>query len=401
MERENLENPLSTNPFSNSFIRITVTNPQKVGTFITSFVTYRINSSSILNQFQNQNINISVTRRFNDFIMLYEKLHSKYAHVGRIIPPPPEKNFGGMLSVMITNEADVSRMEFIEKRRAALERFLNRLSSHKIIKDDIFFKLFLESKTSYKKTVGSLERNNNLRASIHGLGLDLSYSNSEEDDIWFQRKCSHLESYQEMLEVFSEALHQFIFKKKEIGEAVGYIGRRVRMISNYEEDQHFSSLLFKIAEGHKDLENVYMTQPGKECDLLVDIINEYIAFTNQAKEIFTVRAKAHQDVRRIEKELDDRSKKELNALQSNTSRSEISKYKRQREQTEERFERYIGIFREISRTVQEEVTHFEQLRIKELRAAIRQWISNSANVQEQVINVYREYLNFEASDSTA
>jgi len=63
----------------------------------------------------------AVKRRFSDFLGLYEKLSEKHSQNGFIVPPPPEKSLIGMTKVKVGKE-DSSSAEFLEKRRAALER---------------------------------------------------------------------------------------------------------------------------------------------------------------------------------------------------------------------------------------------------------------------------------------
>ncbi|XP_026581773.1 sorting nexin-1-like [Pseudonaja textilis] len=63
----------------------------------------------------------SVKRRFSDFLGLYEKLLEKHAQHGMIVPPPPEKSLIGMTKLKVGKE-DSSSTEFLERRRAALER---------------------------------------------------------------------------------------------------------------------------------------------------------------------------------------------------------------------------------------------------------------------------------------
>ena len=102
----------------------------------------------------------SVTRRFSDFLGLHEKLVEKHSHVGRIIPPAPEKNlvgttkakFGGggggggeangsasaaAAAAAAANVDDASNQttEFVNRRRMALERFTNRVVSHPILRE--------------------------------------------------------------------------------------------------------------------------------------------------------------------------------------------------------------------------------------------------------------------------
>ncbi|CAG8548987.1 31463_t:CDS:10, partial [Racocetra persica] len=68
-----------------------------------------------------EGVQITVERRFSQFEWLYNRLVNKFAAF--VLPPLPEKQYSGRF-----NE------EFIEKRRRALERFINRLARHPIIR---------------------------------------------------------------------------------------------------------------------------------------------------------------------------------------------------------------------------------------------------------------------------
>jgi sorting nexin-1/2 len=71
---------------------------------------------------------------------------------GRIVPPAPEKNVIGTTKIKISNQESPSSSggsigqggEFIEKRRYGLERFLNRVASHPVLRVDPDFRDFLE-----------------------------------------------------------------------------------------------------------------------------------------------------------------------------------------------------------------------------------------------------------------
>ena len=74
----------------------------------------------------------AVTRRYRDFLWLYNSLHTN--NPGVVVPPPPEKQAVGRFD---TN--------FVESRRAALERMLNKTAAHPTLQHDGDLKLFLES----------------------------------------------------------------------------------------------------------------------------------------------------------------------------------------------------------------------------------------------------------------
>lgn len=95
-------------------------------------------------------------RRFSDFLGLHDILVEKYLRSGRIIPPAPEKNLLGTTKVKISQTQPESgnglSMEWVENRRAALERFLQRTAQHPILSADPVFLNFLQSDEVYNKS---------------------------------------------------------------------------------------------------------------------------------------------------------------------------------------------------------------------------------------------------------
>ena len=78
------------------FITISVKDPQKVGDGISSFLTYNVVTRTNIGLFKKNEMTVS--RRFSDFLGLHDKLAEKYLHKGRLVPAPPEKNVVGKFS---------------------------------------------------------------------------------------------------------------------------------------------------------------------------------------------------------------------------------------------------------------------------------------------------------------
>ena len=149
---------------ADTFIQITVSDPQKVGEGMSSYMAYRLTTKTNLKHFKGTHF--TVTRRFSDFLGLHEKLTEKHAPLGRIIPPAPEKNLVGSTKVKLghsvgvplhstatgidvsengTNDGALGGREFINQRRLALERFTNRIVSHPILRRDSDVVEFLDT----------------------------------------------------------------------------------------------------------------------------------------------------------------------------------------------------------------------------------------------------------------
>merc|ERR1711892_1308214 len=139
------------------FIEIKVTSPHKVGDGMSSYMAYKVITNTNLTYFKKSKP--EVNRRFSDFLGLRGKLAEKYLQNGRIIPPAPDKSVIGMTKVKMAKEdEDTSHSDFVEKRRAALERYLNRTASHPNLRVDPDFREFLELDTDLPKvTIESLD----------------------------------------------------------------------------------------------------------------------------------------------------------------------------------------------------------------------------------------------------
>jgi len=116
-----------------------------------------------------------VNRRYRDFLWLYNTLHAN--NPGVVVPPPPEKQAMGRFE-----------QNFVESRRAALEKMLNKTAAHPTLQHDADLKLFLESEAFNVDVKHKERREPNLGESKGFMGsLGLSVGSSpkfvETDDV--------------------------------------------------------------------------------------------------------------------------------------------------------------------------------------------------------------------------
>ncbi|XP_048967593.1 sorting nexin-7 isoform X9 [Canis lupus dingo] len=123
---------------------ITVDEPESHVTTIETFITYRIITKTSRGEFDSSEF--EVRRRYQDFLWLKGKLEE--AHPTLIIPPLPEKF---IVKGMVEHFND----DFIETRRKALHKFLNRIADHPTLTFNEDFKVFLTAQawelSSHKK----------------------------------------------------------------------------------------------------------------------------------------------------------------------------------------------------------------------------------------------------------
>ncbi|XP_051971157.1 sorting nexin-7-like isoform X2 [Xyrauchen texanus] len=125
-------------------IFVTVDNPESHVTAIETHITYRVVTKTTRSEFDSSEF--EVRRRYQDFLWLRGRLEE--AHPTLIVHPLPEK-------FVMKGMVERFNEDFIETRRRALHRFLNKIAGHPIFSSTEDFKIFLTAEagelTSHKK----------------------------------------------------------------------------------------------------------------------------------------------------------------------------------------------------------------------------------------------------------
>ncbi|GBG67588.1 hypothetical protein CBR_g717 [Chara braunii] len=98
-----------------------------------TFVTYCVKTRTTIVEFSKQEF--SVRRRFRDFVTLADRLAESFR--GYFIPPRPDKS--------VVEGQMMQSKEFIETRRMALEKYLQRLAAHPVIRRSEELRIFLQA----------------------------------------------------------------------------------------------------------------------------------------------------------------------------------------------------------------------------------------------------------------
>lgn len=98
-------------------LEISISDPEKVGEGMGAYIAYNVTTKTSMPSFKSPQV--TVRRRFSDFLGLHSRLSERYLAKGRIVPPAPEKSVVGMTKVKFSKTEDAA---FLERRRAALER---------------------------------------------------------------------------------------------------------------------------------------------------------------------------------------------------------------------------------------------------------------------------------------
>uniref|UniRef100_UPI0037E84589 sorting nexin-7 n=1 Tax=Semicossyphus pulcher TaxID=241346 RepID=UPI0037E84589 len=232
---------------------ITVDNPESHVTAIETFIMYRVTTKTTRSEFDSSEY--EVLRRYQDFLWLRSRLEEN--HPTLIVHPLPEKF---VMKGMVERFND----DFIETRRKALHRFLNKISEHPILSYSQHFEVFLTAQelSSHKKQgPGFLSRmGETVRAvanSVRGLRSrpeeftvmqeyveDFSNKISSVDKVT-QRIIKEQREYLDELKQYTPTYTQWAALEEELGDPLKGVASCVERCSNETEDQihHLSESL--------------------------------------------------------------------------------------------------------------------------------------------------------------
>ena len=125
-------------------------------------------------------IRITVQRRFSQFVMLHTVLSRRLP--GVVLPPLPEKQYAGRFSE-----------DFVEARRGDLERYLNKIVRHPVVRYAEILTFFLGCESDSVSTACYLEAPPKFNFLLSGM-VSPPASASRSTCCWSNILCSRLSS---------------------------------------------------------------------------------------------------------------------------------------------------------------------------------------------------------------
>uniref|UniRef100_A0A8C1VKI0 PX domain-containing protein n=1 Tax=Cyprinus carpio TaxID=7962 RepID=A0A8C1VKI0_CYPCA len=328
-------------------IQISVSDPEKVGDGMNAYMVYKVTTKTSLSIFSRDEV--CVKRRFSDFLGLYSKLASKYMHMGYIVPPAPEKSIVGMTKVKVGKE-DLSSVEFVEKRRSALERYLLRTVKHPALLKDPDVLQFLESSelpravsTQALSGAGILRMVNKAADAVNKMTIKMN-----ESDAWFEEKQQQFENLDVQLRKLHASVESLVCHRKELSVNTASFAKSA-------------------------------------------LLGDYVRLITAVKGVFDQRMKAWakwQDAqvmlqRKREAEAKLQYANKPDKLQQATD--EIREWEGKVQQGERDFE-------QISKNIRREVGRFEKDRVKDFRVVIIKYLESLVHTQQQLIKYWEAFL---------
>ncbi|KAG7999159.1 hypothetical protein I3843_01G293300 [Carya illinoinensis] len=423
----------NSNPRSSDYLYISISDPQKEQELSnslvpggTTFYTYLITTRTNLLEFGGPGSEFSVRRRFKDVVTLSDRLSESYR--GFFIPLRPDKS--------VVESQVMAKQEFLEQRRASLEKYLRSLAAHPVIRRSEELRLFLEVKGKLplaksidvasrvldgaarlpRQLLGEEGMDVNAKGGRDLLRLfkELRQSMStdwggvkplvvEEDKGFLERK-ERLAEFEQQLSNMSLQAESLVKAQQEIGETMGELGLAFVKLTKFETEE----VLFESQNARAaDMKNVATAavkasrlyrelnaQTVKHLDKLHDYLGIFLAvgnaFSDRSSALLTVQTLSSELATlhaRIEK-LEAASSKIFGGDRSRMRKiEELKESIRVTEEAKTCAEREYEQIKENNRS---ELERLDKERHDDFMSMLRGFVVNQAGYAEKMANVWEK-----------
>jgi sorting nexin-1/2 len=189
-------------------------------------------------------------------------------------------------------------IEFLENRRAALERYLNRTAQHPILVADTEFMNFLESEQDLPKSVntstlsgaGVMRLFNKVGETVNKITYKM-----DESDPWFEDKIAEIETLDTHMQKLHNSLKTLVLHRKELAILTGGVAKSAAMLSTCEEHTGLSRALSQLADVEEKVELLRSEQANSDHYILSETVKDYIGLFGANKDVFHERVKVFQN----------------------------------------------------------------------------------------------------------
>ncbi|KAH8888814.1 Vps5-domain-containing protein [Thozetella sp. PMI_491] len=361
---------------------ITVGDPHKVGDLTSSHIVYSVRTRTTSKAYKQSEF--EVKRRYRDFLWLYNTLHAN--NPGVVVPPPPEKQAVGRFE-----------SNFVEARRAALEKMLNKTAVHPALQHDADLKLFLESE-AFNIDVKHKERKEpNLGESkgmLSSFGINVgSSSKFVEQDDWFHDRRVYLDALENQLKALLKAMESMVTQRKAMSEAAGDFSASLHALSTVELSPTLSGPLDALSDLQITIRDIYDRQAQQDVLTFGIILEEYIRLIGSVKQAFNQRQKAFYSWHTAESELQKRKTTQDKLLRQGKSQQDrLTQMSAEVADAERKVHQARLLFEDMGRLMRNELDRFEREKVEDFKSGVETFLEGAVEAQKELIEKWETFL---------
>ena len=318
----------------------------------------------------------AVSRRYRDFLWLYNSLHSN--NPGVVVPPPPEKQAVGRFD-----------SNFVESRRAALERMLNRTATHPILQHDADLKIFLESE-AFNMDVKHREHKEPGLGESKGMFSSIGFGSTAggkfiEHDDWFHDRRIYLDALENQLKALLKAIDTVVSQRKALAEAVGDFSTSLHALSTVELSASLSAPLEGLSDLQLRIRELYERQAQQDVLTLGITVDEYIRLIGSIKMAFAQRQKSFHSWHNAEAELSKRRSTQEKVLRSGkTQQDRLNQLQADVGDGERKCHQARLLFEDLGRLMRSELERFEREKVEDFKSGVETFLEGAIEAQKEV-----------------
>eukprot|EP00697_Spironema_sp_BW2_P007659 gnl/Spiro4/22006_TR10812_c0_g1_i1.p1 gnl/Spiro4/22006_TR10812_c0_g1~~gnl/Spiro4/22006_TR10812_c0_g1_i1.p1 ORF type:complete len:480 (-),score=103.35 gnl/Spiro4/22006_TR10812_c0_g1_i1:72-1511(-) len=320
----------------------------------------------------------SVSRRFSDFEWLSNLLCRKYP--GVFMPPLPEK------SALLQR----TNAEFLETRRAGLERFLKRIAGHPLLEQCPELIVFLQgddatfeaAKITMRESAVQANPNasktpNGLVRLFQGIGESFTTMFVDKDvgtlpsDPQFEHLKSYVDKMHQQLQQLATATNQMVNARRAMASAQSTFGLYLKLVGDNDTDA-LGSVVASCAREF-DVGAIRIQGQANEEALLEERIKYYVAVVGSAKDALGQRATALATYQRSFAAV-EKKKKALQDAERSGNESKIITLRSEVEQAEMTAAADRDFFETVTRTTRQEMQRFHRTKLFDFKQLLLDFI---------------------------
>ncbi|RVX69263.1 hypothetical protein B0A52_07239 [Exophiala mesophila] len=362
---------------------IYVGDPHKVGDLTSSHIVYQVRTKTSSKAYKVPEF--AVSRRYRDFLWLYNSLHNN--NPGVVVPPPPEKQAVGRFD---TN--------FVESRRQALERMLNKIAGHPILHHDADLKIFLESEAFNLDIKNKENREPDLGQSkgvFSSFGINVGGSSGKfvEHDDWFHDRKIYLDALENQLKSLMKAIDTVVAQRKGLADAAGDFAASLSSLAQVELSPFFSGPLQSLSDVQVRIRELYERQAQQDILTLGITIDEYIRLIGSVKQAFAQRQKAFHAWHAAESELAKRrSTHDKLMRQGKSQQDKLNEVGAGVSDAEKKAHQARLLFEDMGRLMRGELERFEREKVEDFKSGVETFLEGAVEAQKELIELWETFL---------
>lgn len=380
---------------------ISVGDPMKVGELTNAHIVYTITTKTTSKLFTYPDT--TVTRRYSDFLWLYNRLLNN--HPGYIIPPPPEKQAYGRFDD-----------KFVENRRLALGKMLQKIVSRKVFQDDKDLIIFLQSENFAVESKKNESDENNSLEDIHtmseimliniNLGINessngggffgsligLNTAKYVEEDPFILGKQEYIKSLDAQLRQLSQSLDMILEKREELSTSLSDVTLVLQQLADLEINTEISEILNNFEELQVKIKELLDNQNMSQILTFGSTIDEYIRNIGSVKNCFENRLKVCNSIAVLKQHKDKKEHSLIKFRSKNLSQTDkINQYESEIARFEKFYDLQTKFKDDFDLIFKSELKKFEVAKIKDFKNMIEIYWEGLIESQKLLIELWETF----------